>query len=374
MLLPASALLIGWGRGDGKAAALRFFLFTQAGGFALMVAIAALLFAHGTQYDNGGKYDNFTLDYARLLAEPVTGPAGFWIMLGFLAAFAVKLPLFPLHGWQPKTYAAAPASLAVLLAGAMAKMGAYGLLRYAIPLFPDAARQIAPWVMGLGIAGMLYGALIAYGAEDLRRLVAYSSMSHLGLLVAGAYSLQGIGYQGAVLQMAAHGLSVAGLFLLVLVLEEHAAGSDFALLGGLWQGAPRLGALALVFVMATLGLPGLANFAGEILLLFGLYAAWPALAAVAVLGPVVAALYSLRLARRVFLGPRAGAPIAGDLAGWRLGAAALLAGGLLWLGFSPSGLLRSVPPPAVFASRALPPPAAAVPVPAAIHENAEEKR
>lgn len=394
MLLPSAALLVGWGRGDGKAAALRFFLFTQAGGLALMVAIVALLWEHGRQFQN------YTLDYPRLLAEPITGPASFWIMLGFLLAFAVKLPLFPLHGWQPKTYRAAPASLAVLLAGAMAKMGAYGMLRFAIPLFPEAAREAAPWVMGLGIAGMLYGAVIAYGAEDLRRLVAYSSMSHLGLLVAGAYSLQGLGYQGAVLQMAAHGLSVAGLFLLVHLVEEHAADTDFARLGGLWQGAPRLGALALVFVMATLGLPGLANFVGEILLLLGVYAAWPALAAFAVLGPVVSALYSLRLARRIFLGPRPGGAIA-DLGGWRLAAAAALAAGLVWLGFAPNAILRGAPAPAGFAARvvatpvpvaapapaALPPVSAASPSPAAaapavapsapdatVSDTAEEKK
>lgn len=358
MLLPASALLIGWGRGDGRAAALRFFLYTQAGGLALMVAIVAVFFAHGAAT---GIY---TFDYLVLLQNPLAGPSAFWIMLGFAAAFAIKLPLFPFHGWQPRTYQAAPASLAILLAGAMAKTGAFGLLRFAIPLFPEAARTIAPWMMGLGIAGMIYGALAAYGAADLRRLLAYSSMSHLGLLVAGAYSLRDLGYQGAALQMLAHGLSVAGLFLIAQLLEEHAGTSDFASLGGLWQGAPRLGALAICFAMATLGLPGSANFAGEILLLFGVYGAWPALAAVAVLAPVVSALYSLRLTQRVFLGPREGGGLARDIAGWRLLAGSLLVGVLIWLGFQPNAVLRAVPAPAAWsgsparAAATLPPPSA----------------
>lgn len=354
MLLPAVALLIGWGRGDGKAAALRFFIFTQAGGLAMMVSIIALFFAHGAATGN------YTLDYPQLLQNPLAGKTAFWIMLGFVAAFAIKLPLFPLHGWQPKTYQAAPASLAFLLAGAMAKTGAYGLLRFAIPLFPEGARQIAPWMIGLGVAGMIYGALVAYGAQDLRRLLAYSSMSHLGLLVAGAYSLRALGYQGAVLQMVAHGLSVAGLFLLVYLIEEHAGSSELGPLGGLWQNAPRLGALAILFVMASLGLPGLANFAGEILLLLGIYAAWPAIAVAAVLAPVVSALYSLRLAQRVFLGPKAqDGPTLRDLYGWRLVAASLLAVALVWLGFQPNAVLRAVPVPAAFA--AAPVPAAAAP-------------
>jgi NADH-quinone oxidoreductase subunit M len=360
MLLPAVALLIGWGRGDGKAAALRFFIFTQAGGLLMVVAIVALFFAHG------GATGNYTFDYPQLVQNPLTGKAAFWIMLGFVAAFAIKLPLFPLHGWQPKTYQAAPASLAILLAGAMAKTGAYGLLRFAIPLFPEGARQIAPWMIGLGVAGMLYGALVAYGAQDLRRLLAYSSMSHLGLLVAGAYSLRALGYQGAVLQMVAHGLSVAGLFLLVYLIEEHAGSSELGPLGGLWQNAPRLGALAMLFVMASLGLPGLANFAGEILLLLGIYGAWPAIAVAAVLAPVVSALYSLRLAQQVFLGPQLGPQegvVLRDLYGWRLAAASLLAIALLWLGFQPNLLLRPLPVPVAFAAAPAPAATSASPAP-----------
>lgn len=344
MLLPASALLIGWGRGDGRTAALRFFLYTQAGGLALMIAIVAVFFAHG------GATGIYTLDYLVLLQNPLSGKAAFWIMLGFAIAFAIKLPLFPFHGWQPRTYQAAPPSLAILLAGAMAKTGAYGLLRFAIPLFPEAARTIAPWMMGLGIAGVIYGALAAYGARDLRRLLAYSSMSHLGLLVAGAYSLRDLGYQGAALQMVAHGLSVAGLFLVAQLIEEHAGASDLDRFGGLWQGAPRLGALAICFAMATLGLPGSANFAGEILLLLGVYGAWPALAAVAVLAPVVSALYSLRLTQRVFLGPQESGGLARDIAGWRLLAASLLVAALIWLGFQPNAILGAVPAPAAFSA------------------------
>ena len=227
----------------------------------------------------------------------------------------------------------------------MAKTGAFGLLRFAIPLFPEAAARVAPYLMLLGVAGVIYGAVVAYGAQDLRRLLAYSSMSHLGLLVAGAYSLRPLGYQGAALQMVAHGLSVAGLFLLIFLLEEDIGATRFAGLGGLWQGAPRFGALALVFVMATLGLPGLANFVGELLLLLGIYSASPRLAAVAVLAPVLSALYSLRLLQQVFLGSREGRPAARELAGWRLLAAAVLAALLIVFGLLPGSLLRRVPAP-----------------------------
>jgi NADH-quinone oxidoreductase subunit M len=341
MLLPSVLLLAGWGRGESTRVAFRFFLFTQLGGLAMMVSIAALYFAAGSI---SGVY---TLDYAALLQTPVAGPAAFWIMLGFVAAFAVKLPLAPFHGWQPATYAAAPASLAVLLAGVMAKTGAYGFVRYAIPLFPEPAREIAPWMMGLGVAAMLYGAVIAFGQDDLRRMLAYSSMSHLGLVVAGAYSMNGLGYHGAVVQMVAHGLSISGLFLIVHALEQRRRSTAFADLGGLWQGAPRLGAFGILFAMATLGLPGLGNFVGEILVLLGVYAAWPKLAILAVLAPVVGALYCLRLVQRVFLGPRHHEAI-GDPGWGGLLPAALLAIALIGLGFYPGCVLREAEVPAAW--------------------------
>jgi NADH-quinone oxidoreductase subunit M len=255
----------------------------------------------------------------------------------------VKLPLVPLHSWQPATYAAIPASGGIILSGVMAKVGAYGMLRFVLPLFPDAARTLAPWAMGLAVVSILYGALAAFAQTDLRRFIAYSSISHLGFVVLGIFSMNGLGQRGAVVLMVAHGCSVAGLFALAGVMERDGGGRDMRRLGGLWADSPRLGAFAMILMMATLGLPGLANFVGEFLVLLGAFRADPFTAVLAACGTVLSAAYALKFMRHVFFGGRAGdtGPVA-ELSGRHALAALIVALSLLGLGLFPGPLLRVV--------------------------------
>ena len=296
MLVPM-ALLIGiWGHERRVYAAIKFFLFTQASGLLMLVAIVGLYVAHGRATGT------WTFGYEALLGTPLSGPAAFWLMLGFFVAFAVKLPAVPFHTWLPDAHTEAPTAGSVVLAGLMLKTGGYGLIRFAVPLFPEAAHRFAPVAMALGAAGILYGAWLAFAQTDLKRLVAYTSVSHLGFVLLGVYAWNALALQGAVLQMLCHGLSTGALFILVGALQERTGTRDLGRLGGLWATVPRMGALGLFFALASLGLPGLGNFVAEILTLVGAWRASPAWTAVAAVGLVLATAYALRLVQRTFHG------------------------------------------------------------------------
>ena len=339
MLVPVYFLIILWGdeRGDRFDAALKFFLFTQASGLVMLVAMLALSFL------NARVTGQLTLDAMELRHVPLAGAAALLLPLGFFLAFAVKLPLVPLHSWQPVTYAAIPASGGILLSGIMAKVGAYGMLRFVLPLFHETAASLAPWAMGLAVISILYGAVAAFAQAHLRRFIACSSISHLGFVVLGIFSLNELGQRGAVVLMVAHGCSVAGLFVLAEVMERNGGSRDMSRLGGLWADAPRLGAFAMVLVMATLGLPGLANFVGEFLVLLGAFRRDPFMAALAALGTVLSATYALRFMQQVFFGARReeAAPVA-DLSGRHAVAALLLVLALLGLGLFPGVLINGL--------------------------------
>ncbi len=338
MLVPVYFLIILWGdlREDRFAAALKFFLFTQASGLVMLVAMLVLSFL------NARATGQLTLDALELRGVPLAGAVALLLPLGFFLAFAVKLPMVPLHSWQPVTYAAIPASGGIILSGVMAKVGAYGLLRFVLPLFPAASSQLAPWAMVLALAGILYGAFAAFAQTDLRRFIAYSSINHLGFVVLGIFSMNGLGQRGAFALMVAHGCSVAGLFVLAGVMERDGGSRDMARLGGLWAAAPRLGAFALLLIMATLGLPGLANFVGEFLVLLGTFQASPRIAVLAALSTGLSAAYALRFMQRIFFGPRRGAEPAADLSGRQAVAALLLVASLLLLGLFPGTMLQAV--------------------------------
>jgi NADH-quinone oxidoreductase subunit M len=226
------------------------------------------------------------------------------IMLGFLAAFLVKLPVVPLHNWLPDAHTEAPTAGSLILAALLLKTGAYGLLRFVVPLFPSEAVTFAPIGMLLGVIGILYGAKLAFAQTDLKRLVAYTSVSHMGFVILGVFSFNEIAYQGVVIQMIAHGISTGALFILVGQLYERIHTRDINKMGGLWEKAPVMGAVGLVFSMASLGLPGLGNFIAELLILIGAFKTNVLMSCLASLGLIAATIYSLRIVQKVFLGTK----------------------------------------------------------------------
>jgi NADH-quinone oxidoreductase subunit M len=223
-------------------------------------------------------------------------------MLGFFVAFVVKLPAFPFHTWLPDAHTQAPTAGSVILAGILLKTGAYGLIRFAVPLFPEAAMDFSYVAMVLGAAGIIYGAVLAFGQTDFKRLIAYSSVSHMGFVLLGVYAWNELALQGAVMQMVAHGFSTAALFMIAGALQERLHTRELREMGGLWQHMPRMGAVAMFFVLASLGLPGLGNFVAEFLVLLGLFQVDPWMTAVAALGLIAGAVYSLMLMQRSFHG------------------------------------------------------------------------
>jgi len=222
----------------------------------------------------------------------------------------VKLPAIPFHTWLPDAHTQAPTAGSVILAGVLLKTGAYGLLRFVLPLFPEAALRFAPVAMALGAIGIVYGAILAYAQSDLKRLVAYTSVSHLGFVLLGVFAWNAWALQGAVMQMVAHGISTGALFVLVGALQERTHTRDMRLLGGLWASVPRLGALGLFFAIASLGLPGLGNFVGEFLVLLGAFRVSILWTVIAALGLITAVVYALVLVQKTFHGE--------NTRGWRL--------------------------------------------------------
>ncbi|MGC3944344.1 MAG: NADH-quinone oxidoreductase subunit M [Chryseolinea sp.] len=298
MIIPMYFLIGIWGHENKRYAAFKFFIYTQASGLLMLLSILALYFVHGAAT---GQY---TYDYRLLLGTPMNLETSRWIMLGFLVAFAVKLPVVPFHTWLPDAHSQAPTAGSVILAGLLLKTGAYGILRFVIPLFPEASHEIAPWAMALGVLGILYGAILAFAQTDLKRLVAYTSVSHMGFVMLGAFAFNELALQGVVMQMITHGISTGALFLIAGLLSERIHTRDVSQMGGFWQSMPKLGGITLVFVMASLGLPGLGNFVAEFLTLIGSWQANRAMTVLGAIGVVGATIYSLRIMQRVFYGPK----------------------------------------------------------------------
>jgi NADH-quinone oxidoreductase subunit M len=298
MLVPMYFLIAIWGDFNRRYAAYKFFIFTQTGGLLMLLSILALYFIHGQQ--NGG---NYTFDYFALLNTTLgNNSAARWIMLGFLIAFVIKLPMVPLHSWLPDAHSEAPTAGSLILAGLLLKTGAYGIIRFVLPLFPQASAGIAWWAMLLGVAGIIYGALLAYAQTDLKRLVAYTSVSHMGFVLLGVFAFREMALQGVVMQLLTHGVSTGALFVLAGMLKERLHTRDINQMGGLWAAMPGMGGLAMVFVMASLGLPLLGNFVAEFLIMLGTFEVSPVLTVIASIGLVLSALYSLRIMQKVFYG------------------------------------------------------------------------
>jgi NADH-quinone oxidoreductase subunit M len=330
MLVPMYFLIGLWGHERRLYAAYKFFLFTVTGSLLMLVAILGLYFSHGEQT---GIY---TFDYFELLNTNLPGSTGMWLMLGFFVAFAVKIPLFPVHSWLPDAHTEAPTAGSILLAGLLLKTGAYGLLRFCLPLFPEASADFAPIGMTLGLIGILYGALLALVQEDMKRLIAYSSISHLGFVVFGIYAWNQEGLNGAVLLMLAHGVTTGAMFALVGMLEERSGTRLLTHLGGLLSPLPRLGAMLLLFTLSAMGMPGLANFVGEFLILAGVFQVSAGLAVAGALGIIAGVVYLLWMYQRAMLGEINSDRAWIDLDHRETIVLGLLAMAVLWLGLYPA--------------------------------------
>ena len=296
MLVPLYFLIALWGHERRVRAAVKFFIYTQAAGLLMLVASIGLYFIHGRATGS------YTFDYLQLLGTSLSSRAGFWLMLGFFVAFAVKLPAIPLHSWLPDAHTEAPTAGSVILAGLLIKVGAYGMLRFMFPLFPHASFRFASVGMALGVAGILYGGLLAFAQTDLKRLVAYTSVSHMGFVLLGIFAWNELSLQGVILQIVCHAFSTGGLFIIVGALEERLGTRDLTKMGGLWALVPRFGGSTMILAMAALGLPALGNFVAEFLILLGTYRVSPPAAIIASVGLVLATVYSLWMIQRVFHG------------------------------------------------------------------------
>jgi NADH-quinone oxidoreductase subunit M len=340
MLVPMYFLIALWGHNapDGKGriyAATKFFLFTQASGLLMLLSILALV---GVHYH---ETHQLTFDYTQLLGTSMSANVEFFIMLGFFIAFAVKLPTVPLHSWLPDAHSQAPTAGSVDLAGVLLKTAAYGYLRFALPLFPHASHDFAPVAMWLGTIGIIYGALMAFVQTDIKRLVAYTSVSHMGFVMVGIYAGTTLALQGVVVQMLAHGISAGALFILCGEMYERLHTRDMRQMGGLWTRFRYLPPIAMFFAAASLGLPGMGNFVGEFLILLGTFQVNPLIAIISATGLILAAVYALIMMQRAFYGTPKTTEQMEDLSGREIALMASLIAILMFLGLHPQTVLNT---------------------------------
>lgn len=336
MLVPMYFIIGIWGGPRRIYAAMKFFLFTMAGSLLMFLAILYIAIRHHTAT---GQWSFALEDLYRMT---FTGSTETLLFLAFALAFAIKVPVFPLHTWLPDAHTEAPTGGSIILAGVLLKLGVYGYLRFALPLFPDASLRFAPWLGVLGVIGVVYGAIVAYAQHDMKRLVAYSSVSHLGLVVIGVGAFTTLSLQGAILQMVNHGLSTGALFLLVGVLYERRHTREIDAYGGIAAVVPVTTALFLIATLSSIGLPGLNGFVGEFLILVGTWTSphrWWAVAGAT--GVILSAIYMLTLVQRVFWNPLVHEEnkSLSDIRPSELLAAAVLVVLMIWIGVRPNDVL-----------------------------------
>jgi NADH-quinone oxidoreductase subunit M len=295
-LVPMYFLIGIWGGPRRIYAAIKFFLYTMAGSILMLLAILWLGINQGT------------FSVPDLIAKGGIDPRlQMWLFIAFAAAFAIKVPMWPLHSWLPDAHVEAPTAGSVILAGVLLKMGTYGFLRFNLTLFPQAAVQAAPVIAVLAVIGIIYGAAVSYAQADVKKLVAYSSVSHLGFVMLGLFALNPLGIQGGILQMINHGLSTGALFLLVGMIYEQTHTREIKVYGGLWKITPIFGSIMLIVSLSSMGLPGLNGFVGEFTILLGAFGSAalqsPWYAGLAALGVIMAAIYILYMFQKMFLGP-----------------------------------------------------------------------
>lgn len=337
MLIPMYFIIAIWGHENKNYAAMKFFIFTQVTGMLMLISILVLAYFHYLQFGW------FSFDYFDLLNVNTSSAIEMWIMLGFFVAFSTKLPSFPFHSWLPDAHSQAPTAGSVLLAGVLLKTGAYGLIRFAVPLFPEASMQFAPFAMTLAVISILYCAKVAFAQTDIKRLIAYTSVSHMGFVMLGIYAWNEQALQGAVMTMLAHGLSAAALFMLAGGLQHRIHTRDMDHMGGFWAKVPRLSFVALFFSIAALGMPGLGNFVGEFLALLGAFQASISLTVAAAFGLIFASVYSLWVIQKVFHGAYRNSDFddahLNDLSRREMFYFGAMMIGLIWMGMYPQSFL-----------------------------------
>jgi NADH-quinone oxidoreductase subunit M len=307
-LVPMYFLIGIWGAEQRVYAALKFFLYTMAGSILMLLAILYVGNAAGTfavpEIVAAVNAGTLQFPFSGLLAlDPVSVQS--FLFLGFLIAFAIKVPLWPLHSWLPDAHVQAPTAGSVILAGVLLKMGTYGIVRFCLPMFPEASVAWAPYIAALAVIGIIYGAWVSYAQKDVKKLVAYSSVSHLGFVVLGIFALNAQGIQGGILQMVNHGISTGGLFLLVGMLYERRHTKAIDAFGGIWKALPLFGAISLIVTLSSMGLPGLNGFVGEFTILLGSFGSEVLgffFTLFATLGVILAAVYMLYMFQKVYMG------------------------------------------------------------------------
>lgn len=295
-LVPMYFIIGIWGGPRRVYAAIKFFLYTMAGSILMLLAILWL-----------GIYGN-TFSVPDLVAKGgIPADIQLWLFLAFTIAFAIKVPMWPVHSWLPDAHVEAPTAGSVILAGVLLKMGTYGFIRFNIPLFPDATVQAAPWIALFATIGIIYGAWVSYAQADVKKLVAYSSVSHLGFVMLGLFALNPEGVAGSILQMVNHGISTGALFLLIGMIYEQTHTREIKVYGGLWKITPIFGVFMLISALSSMGLPGLNGFVGEFTILLGAFGSNaignPWYAGISALGVIMAAVYILYMFQRMFMGP-----------------------------------------------------------------------
>jgi NADH-quinone oxidoreductase subunit M len=354
MLIPMYFIIGVWGGARRVYAAVKFFLFTMSGSLLMLVAILVLYVLHHHQFGiwtfdlvtGPGSVVQGLLE-TKVPTSGVWWQTQSWLFAAFFLAFGVKVPVFPLHTWLPDAHVEAPTAGSVILAGVLLKMGTYGFVRFALPLFPVASVEFAPLVFGLALAGILYGALVSMVQKDIKKLVAYSSVAHLGFVMLGMFALNVEGLEGSILQMVNHGVSTGALFMLVGMIYERRHTREIAAFGGIAKPMPVYAALFGITVMSSVGLPMLNGFVGEFLILLGAFQTAPVVTAAATFGVVLAAVYLLWMFRRVFFGPVENPENRGlidlDLREKAVMVAMLVP--MFWIGIHPDTFLRRLHPP-----------------------------
>ncbi len=366
-LIPLFFMIGIWGSEDRRHAAIKFFLFTLAGSLLTFLGLLSIVMWHHWNIDPSCLTFSIPRLTSDLTATPMPAGLQAWIFVALFCGFAIKVPLFPLHTWLPLAHVQAPTAGSVILAGIMLKMGTYGFLRFSIPMLPHATATWMPCLLWLAVAGIIYGALVALAQKDIKRLIAYSSVSHLGYCVLGMFALNPLGTQGALLQMVNHGISTGGLFAIVGMLYERYHTRNIQELRGVARQVPVLAFFMLVFTFSSIGLPGMNGFAGEVLILLGMFQrGWTraqdamgnqllVVSVLAVSGVVLGAWYMLWLVQRVFFGPLK-TPDATDsirdLSLREIAALVPLAVFVLWIGLTPQYFLAPMAEPLNVATRA----------------------
>ena len=347
MLIPMYLLISSFGGARRGYAALKFFIYTSVGSLLMLLAILYVSYLHTNNTGAG----EITFDLTALIGTPMTLTAEYWLFAAFALAFAIKLPIFPLHSWLPDAYSQSPITVLVL-ATMLVKVGAYSFLRFAIPLFPQATRDLMPWLAILATIGIIYGGLVAAAQRDMVRLLAFSSLAHLGFIGLGIFALDRRGIQGSLLQMVNHGVSSGALFLIVAMIAARVGTFDIAALGGLGRRWPVLTGVFVLAAFSSLGLPGLNGFVGEFLILLGAFRTQRLLTVIATFGALLAAIYVLRLFRRTMFGSERGgensatsagtSPVTmtGDLSLREIGALLPLLILIVWIGVYPTPFLQ----------------------------------